>query len=37
MKDKRQNERSADDSYLAVSRRKRKRYLKIAIPVGVLL
>jgi hypothetical protein len=37
MKDKRQNERSADDSYLAVSRRKRKRYLKIAIPVGAAI
>jgi hypothetical protein len=37
MKDKGQNKKSADDSYLAISRRKRKRYLKIAIPVGVAI
>jgi hypothetical protein len=36
-KDKVKNKKTGDDSYFAISRRRRKRYLKIAIPVGVAI
>ena len=34
-KDKEKNRRTGNDSYFAISRRRRKRYLKIVIPIGI--